>query len=545
MNTTAWHLALAAAVVVTAVGCGRKPDVSASTSATANPGTKSNLTPKNKTPEVEKPIPVGLLRNDPGAFQGYTLLAAMNSTRTYLIDMEGKIVRRWKSEFPPGLVAYLLPNGHLLRTAYDGKWFIEKSPGTGGRIQEFDWDGELKWDFALRSLDRKGHGGLQGHHDVAPLPNGNILFLTWEGNKLEKDLLAVGANFRLQQCLIPDCIIEIKPTGLTTGVAVWEWHAWDHLVQDHDKSKPNYDRVSSHPELIDVNCQLGFLVNAYADLSNGPKIPDGYFDPKGTQGKTGDDASYWTHFNSIDYNADLDQIMVSTPTFSEVWIIDHSTTTGEAKGHKGGKSGKGGDLLYRWGNPMAYKAGTVKDRHLFGLHHGHWIPKNLPGAGHVLVFNNGSNRTGKLFYSSVDEFELPPVDARGLYARLPDNTYGPEKLTWTYEAPNKMDLHSAILSGVQRLPNGNTLICSGKGGELIEVTEQKEIVWQFNNPVKQIDGEYPPDEREDNRYVTKPPNTPLVFRAYRYGPEYPAFEGKTLSPGQTIEEEQAAAKKKK
>ena len=114
------------------------------------------------------------------------------------------------------------------------------------------------------------------------------------------------------------------------------------------------------------------------------------------------------------YNADLDQIAVSVWTFSEFWIIDHSTTTAEAASHKGGRSGKGGDLLYRWGNPRAYRAGTKADQKLFRQHNAHWIPKGLPGAGHMLVFNNGGDRPGGS-YSSVDEIVLP-VDAQGRYA---------------------------------------------------------------------------------------------------------------------------------
>jgi hypothetical protein len=103
----------------------------------------------------------------------------------------------------------------------------------------------------------------------------------------------------------------------------------------------------------------------------------------------------WTHFNGVAYNADLDQIVLSVHSFSEIWIIDHSTTTGEAAGHKGGRSGKGGDLLYRWGNPRVYRAGTVKDQKLFSQHNAHWIPKGYPGEGHLLVFNATAGPTAR------------------------------------------------------------------------------------------------------------------------------------------------------
>src|SRR5581483_6499231 len=159
------------------------------------------------------------------------------------------------------------------------------------------------------------------------------------------------------------------------------------------------------------------------------------------------------------YNPELDQVMVSVFEFSELWVLDHGTKTDEAAGHQGGKYGKGGDLLYRWGNPRAYRAGTVKDQKLFGQHNAHWITKGLPGAGHVLIFNNGARRTGGA-YSSVDEIVLP-VNDKGQYEYEKAKAYGPEKATWTYTAEKKTDFNAPFISGAERLSNGNTLICSG------------------------------------------------------------------------------------
>jgi hypothetical protein len=146
----------------------------------------------------------------------------------------------------------------------------------------------------------------------------------------------------------------------------------------------------------------------------------------------------------------------------------HSTTTAEAASHKSGKYGKGGDLLYRWGNPRAYRAGTVKDQKLFGQHDSHWIDKGLPGEGHVLIFNNGMRRTGGA-HSTVDEIVLP-VDAKGHYQYTPGKAFGPDKPTWSYAAPKRTDFYAPFISGAQRLPNGNTLICSGTNGTIFEVT---------------------------------------------------------------------------
>jgi Arylsulfotransferase (ASST) len=189
----------------------------------------------------------------------------------------------------------------------------------------------------------------------------------------------------------------------------------------------------------------------------------------------------WTHFNAVAYNPDLDQIVVSVHAFSEIWIIDHSTTTAEAASHKGGRSGKGGDLLYRWGNPRAYRNGSKMEQRLFNQHNAHWIRPGLAGEGHLLVFNNGSGRPGG-DSSSVDEIVLP-VDSQGQYNRNRRGPYGPIEAVWSYSAPKKLDFYSFFISGAQRLPNGNTLICSGASGTIFEVTPEKEVVWKYANPV--------------------------------------------------------------
>jgi hypothetical protein len=277
--------------------------------------------------------------------------------------------------------------------------------------------------------------------------------IAWEF-KTEAETIAAGRNPNLEPNgpLTPDHIIEVQPTGPTSGDIVWEWHVWDHLIQDYDSSKENYGVVMDHPELIDINfaSQHSILI------------------------------SDWTHLNTVDYNENLDQILLSSWYFNEIWVIDHSTTTEEAAGHTGGNNGKGGDLLYRWGNPQTYRVGTATDQQFFGQHDPQWIEAGCPGFGNILVFNNGLDRPeGK--YSSVEEI-IPPITQNGTYIYTPGLPYQPENPLWIYTATIPTNFYSSLISGCQRLPNGNTLICNGEKGIFFEVTPEKEIIWEYTNP---------------------------------------------------------------
>ena len=367
--------------------------------------------------------------------EGQILFAPMQSKTTYLIDKDGTVNHTWSSSYTPGESVYMVDDGSIL---YTGKLSFSGG-GAGGAVQRIAWDGSIIWDFTYYTSD------YLSHHDIEPLPNGNILMIAWE-YKTRNEAIAAGRdpNYLQGNTIKPDHVIEVEPTGPTGGDIVWEWHAWDHLIQDYDPSKDNYGVVADHPELIDINF--------------------------------GSNKADWLHMNSIDYNEEFDQILVSVHNFNEIWVIDHSTTTAEAAGHTGGNSGKGGDILYRWGNPRAYRAGTTGDQKFFGQHDARWIELGCPGEGNILVFNNGGGRPGP-DYTSVDEIE-PPVDSNGSYYLEPGSAYGPEEQIWIYDA----NFYAWFVGGAQRLPNGNTLICNGPAGKFLEVTPEKIIVWQYENP---------------------------------------------------------------
>ncbi|MEO2016047.1 MAG: aryl-sulfate sulfotransferase [Fuerstiella sp.] len=459
--------------------------------------------------QEKKPSKLGVFKTSDGVCPGYILISPLSTEKSFLLDTSGKVVNSWQSDRKPGQASYLLEDGSLLRAGKVDNFFqFPSTTGSGGQIQNYDWDGNLTWDFTASSAYR------MSHHDIEPMPNGNVLCIVWESYRRDVAVKAGRNPDRLTgDVLWLEAIFELKPKGLNGADIVWKWSLLDHLIQDWDKSKDNHGDPAEHPELVDVNCMLR-------------------------------SAADWVHMNSIDYNEELDQIMVGSRTLSEFWIIDHSTTTEEAKGHTGGKRGHGGDLLYRWGNPQNYRQGTDDDRTLFNQHDAHWIPKGLPGAGNVLLFNNGLANSEQDF-SSADEIKLP-LGNDGTYLRKPQTAFGPAEVEWTYEHPG--ELFSPRISGAQRLPNGNTLICSGTQYLLLEVTSNAEIVWMYRNPRRFRN----PPRSEGNRKKSAKPapadlpqaeldamripgGVPLedggtMFRAIKYPPDYPAFRDRDLSP---------------
>ncbi len=476
---------LATAALLTGIVCTAHIGVSVLTGSAEQRGQRGERTredhDRNRQDQHRStPDKVGLIQNDSGSFHGYTLLTPMMSRDTYLLDNDGKIINKWETDCP-GMCAYLLKNGNLLRAVSSGMGgnTTFHGGGAGGRVQEFTWEGELVWDFEYSGED------YLLHHDIEPLPNGNVLMIAWE-RKTAEEAIDAGRDPAVQGDgdLWADHIIEVKPTGKTTGKTtgeiVWKWHVWDHLVQDLDSSLPNYGYIDEHPELIHINPidWVGELDEQ--DLSGLQAV--GYL--RGPV-KRGNRMTHpdWNHTNGISYNPELDQIALSVLGFNEVWIIDHSTTTEEAASHEGGKSGEGGDLLYRWGNPMAYALGTPEDQQLFAQHDATWVKRSDGGWG-LVIFNNGRGRPDG-DYSSVDEIVLP-IDRQGNYTREPDSAFGPVEPAWSYSASEKDEFYSGHISGAQRLPNGNTLICAGTTGTLFEVTGDGETVWKYVNSIESM-----------------------------------------------------------
>ena len=435
---------------------------------------------------------VGVITNESGSYNGYTLFTPNPSNTTYLINNCGEVVNEWTSTHTPGNAVYLLENGNLLRTGKITNPLISIG-GIGGRIELFDWDNTLLWEYTYSS------GTATHHHDVFPLPNGNILMLALSVMS-EADAIQAGRDPSkiIDKELYNEHIIELEPVGTNQANIVWQWHIKDHLIQDFDNTKDNFGVIADNPQLLDIN----YLTDD-------------------------DGKNNWLHANSIQYNTNLDQIILSSRFLSEIIIIDHSTTTAQAASHADGTYGKGGDFLYRWGNPEVYDHGDSTDRQLWGQHYPHWIADGLADAGKILIYNNGAARgpAQDEYYSSLDIID-PPETSPGVYTYDVVNGYGPTAAEWTYTKPVKEDFYSPILSSGQRLPNGNTLICVGFWGEFFEIDSSNNIVWEYINP-DTTDGIQTQGELASALGA--------VFRALRYPTDYAAFTGKDLSPKGTIE----------
>ena len=396
---------------------------------------------------------------------GYTLYspfpnqAPSDGYNTYLIDNNENIINQWNHDCRPVSIAYLLPDSSIIipctQNQVEG---LGENGMSGGRILKFSWDGETLWDDIF--IDNT----FQPHHDIEPLPNGNILFISYE-RKTYEDAIDMG-RMSISDEIWPSYIFELQQISLDSSQIVWEWHLWDHTIQNIDSTLSNYGIISQNPGLLNIN--LGTL--------------------GGGGGASGD----WIHLNSIDYNEGLDIIAISSRKMNEFYFIDHSTTTAESATHLGGIYNKGGDFIYRWGNPENYNRGEGGDQVLFSQHSVNWINENYPGGGDIILFNNRTEEVGSEILQirtgidfTIDEFEA----------------FGPSTPQWNY---GNGSFFSNVQSGAFRLENGNTFISIGSQAHFFEIDSTENIVWDYTHsgPSGQLfNGNIPRAQKYDIDYL--------------------------------------------
>lgn len=361
-------------------------------------------------------------------YPGYTLYSVMNSTATQLIDTNGTVYHSWThtTANKTGYSCYLMPGGILWRSVSLTGTSLTGG-GMTGKVQKVDYAGTILWDYTYSSST------YCIHHDICPLPNGNVLLISYDV-KTPTQATAAGASSSLT--VWSEKIIEVQPTGATTGTIVWQWNLWDHLVQNVNASGANYQTsIVDHPELMNINYGL---------------------------------QKDWFHMNGIDYNPVLDQIALSAHNKNMWMIIDHSTTTAEAAGHTGGLAGKGGDFLYRYGNPASY--GATGSSVLNVTHDSHWIPEGVPNAGRLVGFNNkGVSST----QSAVDQIDLPLVSGTYNYSIVLGSAYTPTTFTQRHACSG----YSSNMSCSEQFPNGNMLVCMATLGTMYEINAAGTTLW--------------------------------------------------------------------
>lgn len=395
-------------------------------------------------------------------FNGFALYNSQGSSTTYLIDENQNIAHTWNMTTECNYTVQLKKNGNLIRgTKGNTSVFSTGNIAAGGGIvQEIDPDGTIVWEYIYANSDHISH------HDLT-LVGDNVLLTAYE-KKSSTELNAAGFNNASSEKW-PTHFVELAPDGSGGANIVWEWHIWDHMCQDIDPNATDptilyTQNISDHPELIDINM----------------------IQSQGGPGGGGD----WFHVNGVDYNEDLDQIVFSSRFASEIYIIDHSTTTAESATHSGGNSGMGGDILYRWGNPSNYGMGTTGSQIITSaVHDARWITNDgRPNGGYLQIFNNSgvSNNV-----SAIDGIETPIDPATGYtYLRTSGQAFAPSSYTTRYECAYSASGQSAS----DRMSNGNIYVnaSGGQGGTgvMYEVDASGNIVW----------GPYNADSQKGFRY---------------------------------------------
>ena len=447
-----------------------------------------------------------IIWNEDLAMNGYTLISPRNNTSTYLIDMEGYIVHQWDTAYLvaegnpgsvdrrdqyPGLHCRLLPNGNLLRGFKPSVFRKDETEipnpaisGAAGGVQEFDWNGNLVWQYILKS-----DTAIQ-HHTFDRMPNGNTLILGWE--KVECDeVRALGLDIAYPCSpnlgMWMDYIEEVD----SAGEVVWSWHVKDH--------------VGTGPGQFDINALQDPIIESSQD---------------------------WTHGNTVEYDALNDYILTNFRNFGELYVIDHGASfiPGDPAQSIANAAGPLGEVIFRWGNPSAYGAGDAPrfnddgDQQLFGSHCAVFLGTgdntNFGKAGDILVFDNGWHR--------------PEGNRSRAVIITPDYAiWEDSEVLWESDKAYGNTFYTGHQGAVQMLENGNIFFSISEQGHLFQLAldpndpdeEDYIVVWDFVMPLSDDSGtpfcsHLAYDGQNANNWI---------HRAHQYSADHPGLVGKNLS----------------
>jgi len=417
---------------------------------------------------------IGLLHWSSNAFDGYTLFSPLNNNNVYLINNCGEEINEWTFSEQPGATCYLLENGNLLRAGKDS-------------LEIRDWNNNLIWSYATTA------NGIKQHHDIEPLPNGNILCIVGDNYTLAEMALMGRDTSNIVEPFRLDKVVELEPQGSNGANIVWEWSFVENLIQDFDITKENYGVVEEHPELLDINYD---------------------------NGQTAD----FTHVNAVDYNSELNQVLITSRHLSELYIVNHEYSNSNSQQSTDEKFSFGEGFLWRWGNPEVYRQGNSDTQLLNKPHDGKWVESGYLDEGKISVFNNNGDSTET--FSSV--CLIAPSIEEGIYLK-DEGKYLPHEFDWIWNGEIMGDtVYQKSRSGAQSLPNGNFLICETSEGRISEISKSGQLLWIYRNPSGQI---------IYNQYDEIPDNDNSIFRGEKYPSDYEGFNDQDMYPMGIIEDQ--------
>lgn len=345
--------------------------------------------------------PVGTTIYKPDkCFNGYTLF--FRGLDVKLLDMNGRTANHWRlstEKIKHGTDrAKLLNNGNLLVSR--GGMASED-----GLIDEYDWDNNLVWQYIPEGkIPHKKH--LGPHHDVTRKSNGNTLLICRQEVPQEY-MKEVREPTWQNQTICGDTILEVNPDC----EVVWEWHSHGHLDLNHYRilASPNWPPGPKNSTVLD-----------WTHINTVRELPE----------------NKW--YDAGDERFRPGNVIISPRQLDTAYIIDRETM----------------DIVWEYSGD--YFGG------LSGQHEPYMIEKGLPGAGNILIFDNGASPWKDLGHAGASYvLEVNPVS---------------KELVWAYD--KWLKFHATYTSSAQRLPNGNTLICESSCGRVFEVTKEGETVWE-------------------------------------------------------------------
>jgi len=386
-------------------------------------------------------FPTGTTIFDPArTWSGFTVLSPLATQAVPVIDMNGTVVKRWDGfNNSAGGPARVLPGGYVI--AAGGA----RPPNQESlELVERDFDGNVLWSFSrneeVTAADGQKMWAARQHHDWQredfaagyyspestpnPRTNDRTLLLTHVTH-----MQPTVADVMIED----DRLIEVS----RTGEMLWQWVAGDHI-----------DELNFSPEARRV-------------IKSGPAA-------NGPAGAAGRRTFDWLHVNSAHYLGPNRWFDAGDTRFAPNNVIISSREASLLA-----IIGRDGRIVWQMGPDFSASKELRAIRQVIGQHHAHFIPKGLPGAGNLLVFDNGGS-SGYGFFSPI------APDGRGALARSTSRVLEINPVTlelvWSY---TNARFFATNISGAQRLPNGNTLITSGPTGRIFEVTKEGAIVWEY------------------------------------------------------------------